>query len=880
MSVEPFTMIGNRYRLADRLGKGGMGEVYLATDRLTGDPVALKRVLIPTQELRYASYSKSTDLNLSLANEFRVMASLHHPNIIRVLDYGFDDERKPYFTMDLITNAEFPYIRLANATTSQKVNFLIEILQAIAYLHRRGIIHRDLKPGNILMSGGHALVLDFGLSRTREQISKMADEDIGGTLDYMAPELFDGEPPSELTDLYAVGAIAYELFAHQRMFHSSTSIELMTMIILQEPNFDLLTEQEVVPALQRLLAKDATVRYQSADEAIAGLCAAIGEPVPPDSIAIRESFLKSARFVGREQQLTELVTTLHGALSGHGAIQLIGGESGVGKSRLLDELRTQALVDGVLVLRGENVSEGFSPYHMWRPIVRRLCLLAPLEDEDARILKMLVPDIENLLDRKVPEELELNARFAQAQLLHTIEKLLRAAQQPILVIFEDLHWAGADSLLVLNLIHTIITDLPIMIVGSYRDDECPELPTLVPDTPVMTLSRLDERHIEDLVTAMLGEHGHRPELLALLQRETEGNVLFLVETLRAMAEQTGHLDKVATEELPQQVIAGGINDIIQHRLKRIPESEQPLLKLAAIAGRVLNEKVLRQFASKAEIDRWLTVCANTAVLSFKDSTWSFAHDKLRDGVLRDLSVEETADLHRQIAQAIEGVYLHSRDYITSLAYHWREAGDSEREAHYTELAGREALSSGAAAQAVTLLERAQALLAIQPNTTPKKLVGLKQQLGEAYLAQGNHAKARELYEEGLKLAQSTDYKWGVATANNDLGTLAAILGDHTEAKVFFREGLSMAMSGKAHQVAIAAVTGFAMILMVEADYVGAAELLAFVQDSVSTDRATQSRAARLLQDVRGELSSDDFEEASARGRSRKLSEVAAQLMRV
>ena len=90
--------IGKRYILHDQLGEGGMGVVYRATDRLTGRDVALKRVTTPTEELMFQSRADTEDLNLALAKEFKVLATLRHPNIISVLDYGFDEERNPFFT--------------------------------------------------------------------------------------------------------------------------------------------------------------------------------------------------------------------------------------------------------------------------------------------------------------------------------------------------------------------------------------------------------------------------------------------------------------------------------------------------------------------------------------------------------------------------------------------------------------------------------------------------------------------------------------------------------------------------------------------------------------------------------------------------------------
>src|SRR5690606_19532390 len=144
-----------------------------------------------------------------------------------------------------------------------------------------------------------------------------------------------------------------------------------------------------------------------------------------ETAAIRESFLQSAQFVGRDAELKELTNALKEAIASRGSAWLIGGESGVGKSRLMDELRTRALVQGALVLRGQGVSGGGLPYQFWREPLRRLVLAMEIDELEAGILKDLIPDIEHLLERTIPDPIPLDGSAYQQRLFATIVSIFR-----------------------------------------------------------------------------------------------------------------------------------------------------------------------------------------------------------------------------------------------------------------------------------------------------------------------------------------------------------------------------------------------------------------------------------------------------------------------
>ncbi len=824
-------LFGRRYQTVKMLGQGGMGSVYEALDRLTGKTIALKRVTGLTENQNFTSPNDSMNFRMALAREFKVLASLRHPHIISVLDYGFDEQRQPYITMEIVENAD-NFVDAARAKApEQQINLLIQLLQALAYLHRRGILHHDLKPSNVLVPPeGHAKVLDFGLAMEPEK----AEGDVVGTLAYMAPEVIQGRDPTTAIDLYAVGVIAYEIFSGKHPFDTGNAQKLLQDVLFSDPdlttifsstrhfpkasnsdtqvlddayktlpldnldtaslphmdtlvfdndpaaltkptqptdeiNFDFMDTDDVgtlAGIVGKLLAKNPDERYNDSDRVIADLTAALGISAPPESAAIRESFLQAATFVGREAELNRLEQALTEAVAGNGSAWLIAGESGVGKSRLIEELRIRALVQGIVVLRGEAVADGGLPYQLWREPLRRLVLTSNISDLDASILMSIVPDIDELLGRPITDAVVLDGDAHQRRLFGAIANLFQSQTQPIMLILEDLQWS-TESLEVVKLLYGIVSNLPLLMVGNYRHEERPTLPQDLPGMQVMRLERLTPVDIAALSVSMLGEAGRQSHVLDLLKRETEGNVFFLVEVVRALAEEAGGLGRVGSMSLPANVLAGGIQTIIRRRLERVPEAGRGLLQFAAISGRQLDLALLEAVKGEIDLTDWLTTCVNSAVLDVQEGEYRFAHDKLREATIADIPADVAAHLHRQIAEALEQVYPNTPEQATILAQHWRAAGDAANEFHHTQAAGDYALRISALSEAIADFERCQELLPLViTNDDERRFVEaeLFVKLGEALQYSGSYNEADVEIAAGLALYQAMGDQVGSARA--------------------------------------------------------------------------------------------------------------------
>ncbi len=267
--TEQIETIGDRYRLGDRLGAGGMGEVFVAHDLRLDREVALK--------LLRADLAQQHGMRERVVAEARLAARLTHPHVVGVLDTGEQDGR-PFVVMERLSGRTLRDELADGTMPPERVRDVgLQVLRALAAAHELGIVHRDVKPGNILDAGvGTWKVADFGIAKwVHAEETLTGTGELLGSPSYLAPERIDGQQAGPASDLYAVGVLLYEALTGRKPFEGDDPFALAAAIRdgrYEPPTaIDAEADHQIVGVIERAMRRDPAERYESAEAMAAAL---------------------------------------------------------------------------------------------------------------------------------------------------------------------------------------------------------------------------------------------------------------------------------------------------------------------------------------------------------------------------------------------------------------------------------------------------------------------------------------------------------------------------------------------------------------------------------------------------------------------------------
>ena len=460
-------------------------------------------------------------------------------------------------------------------------------------------------------------------------------------------------------------------------------------------------------------------------------------------------------YVGRAAQLSRLLAALERAQAGTGSLILVGGEAGVGKTRLLEEVGEQARRQGVRVLVGRSPDRaGAVPYLPWIEQIEQSArevspeLLREALGESAPQIAKLMPELRGRYpDIPEPPALppEQERRFLLAAFSEFVERSARG--NPLLLVLEDLHWADESTLVLLEHLAQRLESVPVLLVGIYRHDRVEMGQPLAEALPRLLRARLSEELLlerlgeADVARMLEGRAGQAPpaELVTLVYSETEGNAFFVEEVFRHLQESDKLFEaeggwrsgvQIADTEVPRSV---GL--VIGQRLERVSEACRRILTIAALSGKSFRYDLLARFEGVEE-DPLLEALEEAAganlvndVSTGREARYQFAHEQIRQTLLSQLSFARRQRLHRQMADALEE--LHGGDaevHAREIAHHLYEAGASaqrDRTAHWLEKASRRAIDALAFEDALRDLDAARSVLEQEKAAAAARILRLR-----------------------------------------------------------------------------------------------------------------------------------------------------------
>ncbi len=723
-----------------------MGVVYRAKDPLLNREVAVKLV---------SSTDLTADLEERFQREAQLVAQMDHPAIVPIYDLG-RHEGSLFFVMPVVSGTNLlRLLRDQSLRLGDVVDIGIQVADALDYSHSRGVVHRDIKPANIMVTreDGAAVrvrVMDFGLAHATTESRLTKTGTLVGTVAYLSPEQVSSRAFDGRSDVYSLGVVLYECLVGEPPFTGEVQSILYRIVheIPQPPrNLGAEIREELQDIVLRCLEKDPTRRPAKAGQVSEALRR---HRSSLHSDEFRMSIVSSASrtlarpalsaFIGREKEFAELQRRLNAAIGGECQFAVVAGEPGIGKTRLLEELKNLATVRKIRVLYGRFVEQNRSfSYQGFCELIEDYFQTRDTGASGERPdLSDLAPELIALFPQlsEIPElraAVSGDSRIAgpaaekkaedRIQIFELMARTLTrvAGGKPLVLILENLHGAEA-SIEALEYIVRRLRPTPTLIVASYRQTETDKRHPFIrmlesfaddPRFVSLTLGPFSPSEHRALVESLVSAPKVSDALAQRLRDATEGNPFFTKELVRSLVDSggiakddTGAWSFSKETELSADALPATIQQAVEKRIERLPEATRALLSVASVLGRTFESKDLALLAEDAkdlddDLDRLVREGMLEEERESRGDRLTFSSGVVRDVLYAALSRRKRRSLHRSYAEILEKRHGGRLERVyPDLVHHYSQADVPEKTVEYGIALAHKSLDAFSAEEAI------------------------------------------------------------------------------------------------------------------------------------------------------------------------------------
>ncbi|MBD1885764.1 serine/threonine-protein kinase, partial [Microcoleus vaginatus] len=704
------------YEITNQIHETNNSLVYRGLRKQDNQPVILKFLKqdypMPASLVRYKQeYEITRNLNLESVPKTYNLERYQNSLVIIFEDCG-GKSLKLWLAAQKLTLEEF-------------LSTAIKITRALGDIHQHKIIHKDINPSNIIINSATGLVqiIDFGISTvlTRENPTLKNPNVLEGTLSYISPEQTGrmNRAIDYRTDFYSLGVTFYEMLTGQLPCDYNDAMELVHCHIAKQavPPHEINSEipKAVSDIVVKLLEKTAEKRYQSAWGIIADLEECLEQLQAKGTIAdfalaqkdITDKFQIPQKLYGREREIETLLAAFERVSNGTTEIMLVSGYSGIGKSALVQEVyKPITKANGYFIAGKFDQFQRNVPYaaivKAFGSLVKQLLtesetqlgawkekLLAAFGD-NGQIIIDVIPDVEFIVGKQPPVQ-ELGATESQNRFNLVFQKFIRvfcSVEHPLVIFLDDLQWADSATLKLLQVMMADEETKYLFLMGAYRDNEVSPTHPLIMTLEGLknqgatinhiTLTPLDIEHIANLIADTVRRERASVILLAeLVVGKTQGNPFFVNQFLRTLDEENLLIFNYEQRNWDwniSEIEAVGITDnvveLMVGKLRKMPDSTQQVLRLAACVGNSFDLNTLSIVNEKSTVETFqelLPAIQDGLILATSElgvteeeivkshliiTAYKFLHDRVQQAAYALIDESSKQSVHLQIGRLL------------------------------------------------------------------------------------------------------------------------------------------------------------------------------------------------------------------------------------